>query len=370
MPLTFIHAADFHLGANLHRFAGARKRLQDAQFRALEKTLQLAVDNRAAFVLICGDLFDSRNPSPAIIRSTSEVFSTHPRMPIYILPGTHDFLSENSVLWPGKNSWTEGNITILDHTLTSPFRVPDSGCLLYFRPNRSNRSSISPISGLVREHETGFHIGLAHGSLQIGGLDFKNDYPIYPEDVIKSGLDYLALGHWHNSRIEKQGRTTIAYPGISQPISWSDPETGSVLVVRLDDSGSVSADPIAVSSINLQKIEAVIYHPLEVGQLLEKAANPNSIVKLNLLYSDNFNDKLEVEKIINIWSSRFLLVQSDNQKPEEKPAVLNVPEECNEMLIKAFKAELTRLKEADSPERGELYDKAASLGTRIITGEE
>ncbi len=370
MPLTFIHAADFHLGANLHRFGTARERLQDAQFRALEITLQQAVDNRAAFVLICGDLFDQRNPSPGIVRRTSEIFSTCSHMPVYILPGTHDFLSDNSVFGPGKERWTGDNIIILDNTITSPHRVPGVDCHLYFCPNQSNRSSTSPITGMIRQNESGYHIGLAHGSLQIGGLDFKNDYPIYPEDIKKTGLDYLALGHWHNGRLEKHGPTTVAYPGTSQPISWSDPEAGSVLVVRLEDSGSVEALPVTTSGITLKKIEATIYHPLEVSQLLEKTANPNSIVKLKLQYSDNFNDKLEVEKIIKKWSPRFLLMQSDNQKPDEKPALLGVPEEGHELLIKAFKAELNHLKEADSPEHAELYEKAASLGTRIITGEE
>lgn len=42
---------------------------------------------------------------------------------------------------------------------------------------------------------------------------------------------------------------------------------------------------------------------------------------------------------------------------------------CNEQLIQAYRAELERLKEADSEERSGLYVQALELGVDIIRGD-
>jgi DNA repair exonuclease SbcCD nuclease subunit len=370
MPLSFIHAADFHLGADLRRFGPARKKLEDAQFHALEKTLQWAVKDDADFVLICGDLFDSRNPPPGILGRTGEIFSAFPQTQIFILPGTHDFLGESSVLAQESIGWTGDNIVLLNNSAASPYQIAGSDVHLYFKPNLSNRSVTSPISGLVRQKKYGFHIGLAHGSLKIGALDFANDFPIDPIEIEKSSLDYLALGHWHKSRIEKYGSTTAAYCGIGQPIAYSDPEKGSVFFVKIEDSGKPNTTEGVVSSVTLKKVEETIYHPLEVARLLENLADPNTIVKLDLHYSDSFKEVREVTEIIDQNSKRFLLVHSDDNRVTNSQVSFGGGENANKQLIQAFRTELKHLREADSEERANLYEKAAELGIDLINGEE
>jgi len=369
MPLTFIHAADFHIGADLNRFGQAREKLRQAQFQALEKTLQYAADEKAAFVLICGDLFDSRRPSPGIVRRTEEIFSSFPDIPIYIIPGTHDFISENSI-YAGPGNFGGNNVFIFRDPENSPQHLPEFDCCLYCKPNHSNRSTISPIAGLHRGGQGRFHIGMAHGSLCLGHPGLENDFPITPDEIEKSELDYLALGHWHSRRVEKFGKTTTAYPGIGQPLSWSDPSEGAILLVRLQDTGDVETSPRPVSTITFREIRATIYHPREISDLLEKVTDFNTVVKLALKYSDTLEETLETEKIIKEASSRYLLVQTEDKNSTKRPVSIHTPDKINEQFIEAFKAELTRMKDADSPERSELYRKAAELGITIITGEE
>ncbi|MCP4569291.1 MAG: hypothetical protein GY841_17080, partial [FCB group bacterium] len=100
MPLKFIHAADFHLGADLRRLGSDEliEALREAQLGALEKTLAAAVEQQVSFVLICGDFFDNRFPIADIIEKIRKLFSRFSSVPVFILPGTHDFLSDDSVL--------------------------------------------------------------------------------------------------------------------------------------------------------------------------------------------------------------------------------------------------------------------------------
>jgi DNA repair exonuclease SbcCD nuclease subunit len=369
MTLSFVHAADFHLGADLRRMGAASMRLETAQFEALEKTLAAASDAEAAFVVICGDLFDSRNPRRSILTKTAEIISRHADLHVFVLPGTHDFLSESSVYSHENTGWASRNLTILNETKSSPYYIPGCNCYLYFRANRSNRSRISPIRDFSRKADDGFHVGLGHGSLLIPGLGMDNDYPISAPEIESSGLDYIALGHWHTPRVEVFEQTHLAYSGIPQPLSFSDPEQGSVFLVHVSEEKNVAIQPVATSTVSFRRISATIFHPIEVKRVIEKYADPDSIVKLVLSYSDNFTEAHEVEEIIKDSESRFLLLQSDNQNsPGFKPRNGN-GSVMNEKLIEAYRAELNRLRDHDSAERTALYEKAYDLGVKIISGE-
>jgi DNA repair exonuclease SbcCD nuclease subunit len=318
-PLTFVHAADFHLGADLKRFGPAAEKLRQAQFNALYRTLACAAEIEAAFVVICGDLFDSRFPAEKIIEQTRDVFAEFPLIKVFIIPGTHDFLSRHSILSSEKAGWASKNVILLNQSVESPLRLPDFNCHLYFTLNRSNRSSSSPVNSFCRQSHAGYHIGLAHGSLRIGGLDLSYDFPIEPKEIEESCLDYLALGHWHRVRVEKYGRTTVAYSGIPQPLSFSDPEEGSALVVTIGGSNPEIIEQMSTSTIIFKRISEVIYHPHQLTKVIDNEANTNKIIKLDLQFSDNLKEHHEIDRIIKNSASRFLSVNADGWK-EKNPS--------------------------------------------------
>lgn len=371
MPLSFVHTADFHLGADLRRFGTTvANRLKEAQLQALDQVMALSAERKADFVVICGDLFDSRNPAEKTVRNALQVIGRYRPMPVYVLPGTHDFLSDNSVLASIDSYTPPDNLIVLTDAEFSPLFLPGKEAWLCFSANRSNKSSSSPVAGCMRKEEEGYHVGLAHGSLELGGIDASYDFPIAMKDIENSGLDYLALGHWHSSQIGKRGKTTFAYPGIPQPLGFSDPEEGRVLFVILRDSAEPNIEPVKSSRVNFRVLSEKIYHPQQVVQLLDKAGDANTVVKLDFAYSDNFKEVREVKRVLNEARTRFLLLLSD--EPIDKnplPESIRKDSGNGNLLIEAFLAELQRMSVADSPERGHLYKRAASLGLQIIRRE-
>ena len=370
MSPAFVHAADFHLGADFRRFGTAAEKLRAAQWDAFTKTLAFAASSEAAFVLICGDLFDSRFPRTDVAAQARAILARFSSKPIFILPGTHDYLSDGSIL--DRDDFRAGlsHVIILDGRIQSPLILPEFNCRLYFAANRSNRSAVSPIAGFLRGAADSFHIGAAHGSLQIGGWNTAYDFPINPREIGRSGLDYLALGHWHRYRRERIGSTLVIYPGTPQPMGFSDPETGAIMYVRLEPNGRTSVERVPTGTISFTTLNERIYHPHQVKQLLENAADPNKVLKTAFTYSDNFNEPTKVAAIVTSFAPRFLfMVNQDTpesiggfERPDNPPAEASA-------LISGFLAELNRLKAADSPERAGLYDKAADLGTRLIRGD-
>jgi DNA repair exonuclease SbcCD nuclease subunit len=54
------------------------------------------------------------------------------------------------------------------------------------------------------------------------------------EEIAATGLDYLALGHWHSTQQGKAGTTTYAYSGAPEPVAVNQDGAGKVLLVELD----------------------------------------------------------------------------------------------------------------------------------------
>ena len=94
--LTFIHAADLHIGAP---FRGLRalserwaSRLVEAIPEAYERVVSAAIDNRVDFVVIAGDIFDTARPSYADYLTFFDGLSRLDAegIPVYMCTGNHD----------------------------------------------------------------------------------------------------------------------------------------------------------------------------------------------------------------------------------------------------------------------------------------
>jgi DNA repair exonuclease SbcCD nuclease subunit len=369
MPVTFLHTSDFHLGADLRRFGNVAKKLSAAQFRALEKVLREARARQCAFVLICGDLFDSPSPGRLILKRTARLFASHPDVRVFLLPGTHDYLSETSVLHSRNAGWAPDCVTILNDEVSSPLPVSGGDTFLYFRPNSSNKSSVSPLAGLLKRGGNGHHIGLAHGSLEVSKLLNSNDFVIATSEIEQSGFDYLALGHWHKPRIEEIGRTIVSYPGVPQPLRFSDPSQGRANIVTMAGDLRPLVSQVSVFSIELKKLAGRIYHPVELERRLAVEADSDKVVKLAFSYSDNCVERAEIEKIVQSWKSRFLQIMSDSEEnPKRSSSLPEFDSEDANPLVQVFLDELEKVAELEGPDRRHLYDRAADLGVKLIQG--
>jgi len=88
--MNFIHASDFHLGYAQY---GLLERFRDYA-RAFRSVIEYAIDHKAEFVLISGDLFHKRNiNAPTYLqayRVLSELKEKSPSTGVYAIEGNHD----------------------------------------------------------------------------------------------------------------------------------------------------------------------------------------------------------------------------------------------------------------------------------------
>ena len=95
--VTFVHTADWQLGMTRH-FLGpeAQARFTAARVDAVRAIGALADELGCAFVVACGDVFESNHIDRQVLVRALDAMRAVP-VPLYLLPGNHDPLDASSV---------------------------------------------------------------------------------------------------------------------------------------------------------------------------------------------------------------------------------------------------------------------------------
>lgn len=207
MPIKIVHAADFHLDSAQRALSAENARLRRRESRELMTRLSNYVDQNAVdLVLLAGDLFDGET----VYRETLEELSAAlgaMRARVFIAPGNHDFYSAKSPY--ATLSWPE-NVHIFTSREVECVELPELSCAVYGAAFTGSAQE----EGLL----TSFHApedGLTHLMVLHGDLAAVSPYdPITEEEIARSGLTYLALGHTHrHDGFHRAGETVYAYSG-------------------------------------------------------------------------------------------------------------------------------------------------------------
>ena len=193
-------------------FALNRLRSRQRKAEVLQSFLRIVEycrDEEVDILLIAGDLFDSENVEEAVIQQIKAAFSTIPATDVYIAPGNHDPYTITS---PYRQSGWSGNVTIFGST-PRVIENREKGCRIWGCGFESCYVTDRLLMGVRLPKDELINIGILHG--QLVGKSGKSEYnAITDEDIEKSGIDYLALGHVHRqTKVNRIGDTLYAYSG-------------------------------------------------------------------------------------------------------------------------------------------------------------
>ncbi|TMD31341.1 MAG: hypothetical protein E6I94_03165, partial [Chloroflexi bacterium] len=155
-----------------------------------------------------------------------------------ILPGTHDAYDRASIYrahdlaaLAGVTPESELIVVLTPDRPDADFQVLDA--VVHGRLFATKRAPHSPLAGFRVSDAPArtWRIGLIHGSLHIRDRTDHDDVVFTSEEVAASGLDYLALGHWHSSQQGRAGKVTYAYAGAPEPVALDQDRAGKVLLV-------------------------------------------------------------------------------------------------------------------------------------------
>ena len=388
--LRLLHTADVHLGARHADLGDAAATQRERQFAAFRAAISLAIDEKVDVVLIAGDLFDSNTqPKRSVDRVAAELkrlVAAHIRT--VILPGTHDCYDRSSIYRSydlramAGAAADDDSVTVLTPERPSVFL---SACdlVVYGTVFPTKRAPHSPLRDLKvpeDEERLGWHVGMVHGSVAIPDRTDGDEVVVTKEEIAETGLDYLALGHWHSVLRGKAGTTMYAYSGAPEPVAVNQDGAGNVLIVTLDDNGparTVTVEERRVGLTRFEKLELdlgrIRTQPDLVGTLL-KMGDRNLVldVRLTGIRPDELDlDTTEVEEQLD---GSFLRARvRDSSTPALSAGSLPSPDTIAGAFIRDVEARIAELEadpaDAASDEAAELRD-VLRLGRLLLAGHE
>jgi exonuclease SbcD len=400
MP-RLMHMADVHLGARHDDLGSAASAQRERQFAAFHRAVELAISQSVDVVLICGDLFDSNSqPRRSVERAATELARLVDRhIPVVIIPGTHDCYEPSSIYrvfdLPALAGTTSdsGMVTVLtDSRPTVDF--PQLDMTVHGFVFSTKRAPRSPLAGFrataARGESAGaadgdaggsgddagrhgkwmsWQVGMIHGSMPIPGR-FEQDEVIFTEaEVAASGLDYLALGHWHSFREGRAGNTTWAYSGAPEPVALDQDGAGQVLIVELerrDGAPKVNVRSMSVGQTKFEKLEldaAAITSQGELERSLRERADPDKVLDVRLVGMKPDALDLNVDELERQLQGAFLRLRVRDSSTAALP---NIPLAPADTILGAFARDFgTRIVDAES--RGEA-ERAAELREALRLG--
>jgi exonuclease SbcD len=258
MPLL-LHLADVHLGARHADMGAAAVRQRERQLAAFTRAIDEGLKAGIDAALVCGDLFDSNaQPRRSVERAVSELKRLTERgIRVVIIPGTHDVYDSRSIYrafdLPRLAGLPPGSDLM---TVLTPERpellLKDLDLIVYGRVFATKRAPRSPLAGFdVRaDDRASWKVGMIHGSRLLPGKVDSDDVIFSDAEVAASGLDYLALGHWHSFSTGRAGGTTWAYAGAPEPVAVDQDGAGNVCLVHLED-GAGGASSVRVDRVRV-----------------------------------------------------------------------------------------------------------------------
>ena len=214
-PRRILHTSDFQI-----------RTLQGEGCRNLETVVTVAVKTKVDLVLIAGDLFDHDRIDDEVVSFTAEQLKRL-SVPSIILPGNHDCLAPDSAYHRAELWQSAPNVRIFKAPEGETLDLPDLGISVWGKPMVSHDGNFQPLAGIPQPQEKdGWHIAVAHGYYVGDGPALFPSFHITDEEIITSGQDYIALGHWPVFRCVCHTPVTAYY---------CDSPPGSVNIVDLID---------------------------------------------------------------------------------------------------------------------------------------
>ena len=240
--MKFIHAADIHLDSplkGLEQYEGAPvDEIRGATRRALEKLVDLAMDENVDFVLIAGDLYDGdwrdHNTGLFMVKQMSRLREAG--IPVFTIRGNHD--AENRMT---KSLRMPENVFSFSMSKPQTHTLDDLGVAIHGQSFATAAVTENLAAAYPSGDKTLFNIGLLHTSLD-GREGHANYAPCSMDDLKSRGYQYWALGHVHTREDTAQLDPPIIFPGNLQGRHIRETGAKGCEIVEVDNAGNVSIE--------------------------------------------------------------------------------------------------------------------------------
>jgi DNA repair exonuclease SbcCD nuclease subunit len=365
MP-RLLHLADVHLGARHGDLGDSADRQRARQLAAFRRAIDVGIERHVDVALICGDLFDS-NSQP---RRTVETAAAELRrladagIRTLVIPGTHDAYDPASIYrafdlreLAGLPAGSDVLTVLAAAPAPTEVLLPDLDLLVVSRVFATKRAPRSPLDGvdLSGDGRARWKVGMLHSAIRIPGKVETDDVIVDEAEIAASGLDYLALGHWHSALDGRAGGTTWAYSGAPEPVAVDQDGAGGVLIVTLGEDAAgtrwvtLERVPVSRTAYRTMDIDAagVASQDLLVATL-RAGADPDTMLDVRIVGVRPDTLQLRLPEITAALADAYLRVRvRDRSVPAPPPGELPPANTILGRFIRDLDERIDRARAAD-----------------------
>jgi DNA repair exonuclease SbcCD nuclease subunit len=372
--MKIIHTADVHLDSKLGRYldtAEATTRRNELLL-SFNKMVEYGAEIGVDAILISGDLFDVRKISSTARDSVYSTIINNPGIVFYYLRGNHDAETFQTQVTE-KYGKLPSNLKLFTDSWTSYELMGSDGKMVVITGAELSAKNNSALADSLSLDRNKLNIVMLHGQeVETAG---KKDAEIIPLREYKDrGIDYLALGHIHQPKIEKlDGRGIYSYPGCLEGRGFDECGPRGFNLLEINELGinakfvpfarrTVFDIPVDVS--DLVTSDEVIARVRE--NATDEGVADKDMLKIRLSGKTAIEAEFDVQYIQQSLAEDYFFV-----KVVDESGVFIDYESF--VYDKSLKGEYVRLIQAEK-EAGVLDEKEAAqciaMGIRLLTGEE
>ncbi len=305
--LTFIHAADIHMGAPVRGFADLtpewEARLIESIPTAYDRVISAALSRNVDFVIIAGDMFDTAHASYGdylrFIDGLNRLDSAG--IPSYLIAGNHDPF----VVWSESLEFLPPSVHFIGGEAPEFALFERDGAPLCLIGARGYHNQAWPLEepiadGIDRDaavealrltrpdaQSAPFMVGIIHTGLD---LDQSKAYS-NPEKLMRSDVDYWACGHLHKRLVlPSESHPRIVFPGCIQGRDLKESESRGCYCVTIEEQQGSLKPSIALEFL---PTASVVFHTIKVDvSSCKTLADAGQLLQSNLFH-ENGHDHCE-----------------------------------------------------------------------------
>lgn len=333
MSVTFLHTADWQLGKPFAGVDDVQKRslVQNERFAVIKRIGDQAKKQRAEFILVAGDLFDSPSATKATVSAACSAIGAL-ELPVYVISGNHDHGGPGS-LWEQEFFLRERNQLAPNlHLLLKSEPLQLATAVLFPCPLLRRHEAADPTAWLrsSQDYDAQFgnkpRIALAHGSvLDFGGGQDDEESNVGTPNLIDlsrladTAFDYVALGDWHGAKQVGRNAWYSGTPELDRFVKGEDHNPGNILVVEASRGQTPQVQCIRTGAIGWHELVFRFADDAGLGRLKDlvdetigNRANQD-LLRLELSGSLGIEASTQLEEMLDTWNARLLRVKLANQ---------------------------------------------------------
>jgi len=264
----FIHAADVHLDSplrGLSRYESApAESIRNACRRAFENLVDRAIEEKVAFVLLAGDLYDGdwKDYNTGIFLSQQMGRLGQHNISVFAVAGNHDAANRMT-----KALDSPANMKILSTRKIETIKLDDLAVAIHGQSFGTQHVDENLAANFCTAEKGMFNIGLLHTS-----LDGREGHAVYApctmDDLRSKGYQYWALGHVHKQELVSED-PLIVFPGCIQGRHIRETGSKGCMLVTVEDGVVSEVEKIALDVMRWVQCDVDLTDVVEMRELLE-----------------------------------------------------------------------------------------------------